>query len=148
MYNFLCQNVLTFQIHIIHKKKLKHLQIYILGHLFQKKQASKKCRLCKNDQIFTKIPSVKMTRYSQRSEVVKGSNTLKLYTLKALPSKNRFYRTIAGIFIQIKLFRIYPFESSICWKKFKHFYKLQKLRNLHKLFAFKYIICFNSCLRF
>ena len=65
-----------------------------------------------------------MTRYSQRSEVVKGSNTLKLYRLKALPSKNRFYRTIAGIFIEIKLFRISPFESSICWKKFKHFNKL------------------------
>ena len=32
-----------------------------------------------------------MTRYSERFQVTKRFNTLKLYTLKALLSKNRFY---------------------------------------------------------
>ena len=61
------------------------------GIFVPKKSDQKRFELCQNDQIFTKISSVKMTRYSQRSEVTKCSNTRKIYTLKTLLSKNWFY---------------------------------------------------------
>ena len=61
----------------------KHFQKHILGPLSQKDQARKKFELCQNDSIFTKI--------SELYQVAKCSNSLKFYTLKALPAKNRFY---------------------------------------------------------
>ena len=44
------------------QKELKHFQIYILGHLSQKK-SKKKMKFVK--MAFTRISSVKMTRYSE-----------------------------------------------------------------------------------
>ena len=49
----------------------------------QKSQTRKKFELYQNDLIFTKILDL--------YEMAKCLNTVKLYTLKALLSKNRFY---------------------------------------------------------
>ena len=61
----------------------------------QKMRPEKKIELCQNLFIFTKI--FKLYQLSillgihKRFQVLKCPNTLKLYTLKALLSKNRFY---------------------------------------------------------
>ena len=61
----------------------------------KKIRQEKKTELCRNDFIFTKIFELyqvtKLTRYSQKISRDKYFNTLKLYTLKALLSKNLFY---------------------------------------------------------
>ena len=64
----------------------------------QKNSKEKKLKwLCQNNLIFTKIIELYQVskwfshRYSKRFQVLKCSSTLKLYKLKALLSKNRFY---------------------------------------------------------
>ena len=111
MYNFLCQIVLNIFKYILFTKRIETfwsrdvINIRELAHSEFKTHKDfmyltvlnifkymfcNKCPKKIRQDIWT-ISSVKMTRYSQRSKVLKCSNTLKLYTLKALLSKNRFY---------------------------------------------------------